>query len=112
MKTRIKKWLVVAGTSLMAGSGLLFVPGCAVHGGVAYEGTPGPYYDYDYYPDANVYYYAPDRVYYWNEGGRWISGGALPPRYALHHEHVQHYRYRTREPWTERKETIKEHYHD
>jgi len=38
-------------------------------------------YQYTYYPDYEVYYYEPQRIYYWNEDGRWRYGSALPPAY-------------------------------
>jgi hypothetical protein len=32
-------------------------------------------------PDIGVYYNVPQRMFYYNEGGRWIGRGSLPPRY-------------------------------
>ena len=37
--------------------------------------------DYYYMPDIGVYYNVPQRMFYYNEGGRWIGRGSLPPRY-------------------------------
>jgi hypothetical protein len=37
--------------------------------------------DYYYMPDIGVYYYVPQHMYYYNEGGRWIHRSSLPPRY-------------------------------
>jgi hypothetical protein len=37
--------------------------------------------EYYYMPDIEVYYNVPQRRYYYNDGGRWISGATLPSRY-------------------------------
>ena len=37
--------------------------------------------EYYYLPDIGVYYNVPQHVFYYNEGGRWISRSSLPPRY-------------------------------
>jgi hypothetical protein len=37
--------------------------------------------DYYYLPDIGVYYNVPQHLFYYNEGGRWIGRGSLPPRY-------------------------------
>jgi hypothetical protein len=37
--------------------------------------------EYYYLPDIGVYYNVPQRMYYYNERGRWISRSSLPPRY-------------------------------
>ena len=37
--------------------------------------------EYYYLPDIGVYYNVPQRKYYYNERGRWISRSSLPPRY-------------------------------
>jgi hypothetical protein len=59
------------------------------------------YYEYDYYPDANVYFCPEGRMYYWYDDGCWKSGPRLPDRYVLREEHRQRLRVRTPEPWTE-----------
>lgn len=81
---------------MLGGAAILFT-GC-----YATVSTPGEaYYDYDYYPVANVYYYPHGRVYYWNEGGAWRSGRALPPRIIIRHQHYEHYRSHSTQPWVE-----------
>jgi hypothetical protein len=37
--------------------------------------------EYYYLPDIEVYYNIPQHMFYYNEGGRWISRSSLPPRY-------------------------------
>jgi hypothetical protein len=37
--------------------------------------------EYYYLPDIEVYYNVPQRMFYYNEGGRWISRSSLPSRY-------------------------------
>ena len=37
--------------------------------------------EYYYLPDIEVYYYVPQHMFFYNEGGRWISRSSLPPRY-------------------------------
>jgi hypothetical protein len=98
MRKSIMTWLQKAGAGLLVGSAVLLSAGCA---GVVYtEPAAGVYYNYDYYPDVGVYYYPADRVYYWNEGGHWHSGGHLPPKYVVHGRHEQVHAH-SRQPWTE-----------
>jgi len=40
--------------------------------------------EYYYMPDMEVYYNVPQHMYYYNEGGRWISRSSLPPRFRGH----------------------------
>ena len=92
----MKKRLQGIGAGLLLGGALLFSAGCA---GVGYAG--GGYYDYDYYPDWDVYFYPQGHLYYWNEAGHWRSGAHLPEHYALRGHHSEHFRGRTQQPWTE-----------
>lgn len=96
----MKNVLQKAVSGVLTGTLLCLLAGCV---GEVYPG-PGPvaYYDYDYYPDWNVYYYPGARVYYWNDEGRWRSGPGLPPRYHLREEQREHLRLHSREPWMER----------
>jgi hypothetical protein len=80
----------------LLGSAMLFSTGC-----VAYAPGPDGYYDYDYYPDVDVYYYSVGGIYYWNRDGRWFHGRHLPPHFVLHDENRQHLQLHTRQPWTE-----------
>ena len=73
---------------------LLRLPGVAGPGPVAY-------YDYDYYPEWDVYYYPEGHIYYWNDGGHWRSGGRLPSHYVLHDENRERLQLHSRQPWTE-----------
>jgi len=41
-------------------------------------------YDYDYYPDEEVYFYPTTGVYFWFGGGGWHSGRRLPDGIVLH----------------------------
>lgn len=85
--------------SLLATLGL-FMPGCVYHvgwwpGNAYVSGTVAvepfdvyvdPYHhgvvhDYYYYPGVDVYYGGGE--YYWSEGGHWIHGRRLPPRYHV-----------------------------
>ena len=78
--------------------GLLLSPGCA---GVSSGYSDVLYYQYDYYPDWNVYYYTADHIYYWSENGNWYAGERLPSRYHGTPPRVQHLVLRTPEPWNE-----------
>ena len=54
-----------------------------VHIGV---GAPAPQpvvYQYVYYPEAEVYYVPETRVYWWSNGGTWVSGPAVPSGIVL-----------------------------
>jgi hypothetical protein len=85
-------------TALLAGVALSFLTGCVAD----VYGTAGPVaYDYDYYPDWDIYFYPQGRIYYWNNGGHWRSGRELPPRYRLHEETREHLQLHSRQPWTE-----------
>jgi len=86
----------MGGVLLLAG-GLMLSPGCV---GVGYEGGVA-YYEYDYYPDWDIYYYPRGHVWYWNEGGHWRSGGSLPPRYAVQGHAHQSLHLHSQQPWTE-----------
>jgi hypothetical protein len=101
----MKSWLRAAGVGLLAGGGILCFTGCV---GVAYPvGPPGVYYDYDYYPDWDVYYYPAGHIYYWNDAGHWRSGREVPRRYHFNEERQEpreHLRLQTRQPWTEHHE--------
>ncbi|MGH7954242.1 MAG: hypothetical protein ACREFE_20295 [Limisphaerales bacterium] len=86
---------------LLFGGWVLFSVGCA---GVVYPAGTVGYYDYDYYPDLDVYFYPEGGVYYWNEGGHWSSGRRLPPTYHFHEESHEQLRLHSRQPWTEHHE--------
>jgi hypothetical protein len=73
----------------------------------------GGYYEYDYYPSSHVYFNAHANTYYWNDSGRWRSGGHLPDSYHFRaeeqHEHLQSH---SRQPWTEHHPDNDDHDHD
>jgi hypothetical protein len=99
MKTKMITWLQRAWAGFLVAGFAVLPAGCAVHGGVAY--SDGPYYDYYYYPEANVYFYPSGRIYYWHDGGHWHSGRRVPSHYSFHEGHHEQLHLRTREPWTE-----------
>lgn len=85
--------------------------GCA---GETYATGGVAYYDYDYYPNWDVYYYPHDRVYYWHDGEHWRSGHGLPNQYRLREEQHEHLQLHTRQPWTEHQpehQQFQGHYH-
>jgi hypothetical protein len=63
----------------------LLLSGCYSHRHDGYTHGPAsaPTYDFDYYPEAQVYYYPQQRVYYWTDGGAWRSGPRVPQYYVL-----------------------------
>jgi len=81
---------------LLLGGVMWLMPGCVTHAEVGYG------YDYDYYPDWDVYYYPSERIYYWHDGGHWRTGRRLPSHYDLHAAHHEPFHGHTRRPWTER----------
>ncbi|HEY1663063.1 MAG TPA: hypothetical protein VGI03_11650 [Verrucomicrobiae bacterium] len=85
----------------IACAGLLLIAMLSSAGCVAYGPGPDGYYDYDYYPDVDVYYYPVGGYYYWNEGGAWHHGRDLPSHYTVHAESRQSFQGHTRQPWTE-----------
>jgi hypothetical protein len=93
------KWLRIMSVSVALAGGVIWSAGCA---GPGYDGGGGVvYYNYDYYPDWDVYYYPQGRIYYWNEGGHWRSGAALPPRYDIQSRPHENLQLHTQQPWTE-----------
>ena len=93
MKTYLQ-WICAG---LMSGSALL-LSGCEE---VAYTGGGAVYYDYDYYPDCDVYFYPRAHIYYWNEGGAWRSGDRLPAVYNGRVQHAEQLHLQSQQPWTE-----------
>ncbi len=96
---KITKRIQGIGAAMLLAGGLTLGNGCAGHyaGGVEY-------YDYDYYPDADVYFYPRGHLYYWNEEGHWRSGGELPHHYDLRQHPAERFRGHSREPWNEHHE--------
>lgn len=101
----MRKHLQKALVGILAAGGLAFFAGCEAE---VYPEPGGPvaYYDYDYYPEANVYFYPEGHVYYWNDHDHWRSGRYLPYHYHLNEEQREHLHMRSREPWTERHEEM------
>jgi len=98
MNKNTKAWLRKACIGIAAGMWLALSTGCV---GVAYPGGAAVYYDYDYYPGWNIYFYPAGHIYYWNEGGHWRSGAHLPPAYHLNGQSHEQLRLHSRQPWTE-----------
>ena len=71
------------------------------HGFVEVSESPGvvAYYDYSYYPDAEVYYYPVEHVYFWRDGDRWERGGELPSRIHIDRDHSVAVRLQTARPY-------------
>ncbi len=105
-------WFRAASAGALLGSALLLGGGCVIHEHPAYEAAPGGYYDYYYYPQANVYYDPSGGNYYWNREGRWEPGRRLPEHYRLEGSHYEQYRSRSREPWAEHEQREHEHGRD
>ena len=105
----MKRWLTASlrglSAGLLSGGVIWLTPGCVTHAEVGVGG----YYDYEYYPDREVYFYPEGRVYYWHEGDRWRSGRRLPAQYGLREARHEHFRAHTRQPWTERRPGGEEH---
>jgi len=96
MKARFRnvmlKWLLSLLTAVSLGLGA----GCE---GVHASGTV-TFFDYDYYPDWDVYFYPTTQVYFWNDGRHWRSGRALPRDYRLN-TNRRSLHLTTRQPWTQ-----------
>ena len=101
MKANIIRWLGGASIGLALGGVTLFTSGCASHETASTPGLYGANYDYEYYPDWNVYYYPAGGTYEWYEHGHWRSGGHLPPRYTIGHARHERIRAHSQEPWRE-----------
>ena len=121
MKANDSKWLRGAAVSSLVSGITALVCGCSQPGEVVHTNpppnyvtyyddsprtdlTPPPapspaYYDYDYYPDWNVYYYPAGSTYYWYDNGTWVSGSRLPPRYVIRTARHEHVHSQSREPW-------------
>ena len=48
-----------------------------VWGPVGYD-----YAEYYYFPDIDVYYHIPDRMFFFSDGRNWVSAYSLPPFYS------------------------------
>ena len=98
MKQKLVRCLSWAGMGLLFGGACLLTQGCS-----STEAITGPpavaTYDYDYYPDWNVYYYPAGSTYYWYDNGTWVSGSRLPPRYVIRTARHEHVHSQSREPW-------------
>jgi hypothetical protein len=101
MKNNVKNWCQGICAGLLVGGAALLSAGCA---DVGYAGASYGYYDYDYYPEGNVYFYPQGGIYYWNDAGHWRSGRRIPERYEWREEHREHLRLHSREPWIEHHE--------
>jgi hypothetical protein len=78
--------------SLMCAVAVSMLVGCIVEGPPPPPPPPGPPvaeagYDYEYYPDEEVYFYPATGVYFWFGGGGWHSGPHAPDGIVLH-DHV------------------------
>jgi len=62
--------------------------------------APAPY-AYYYYPDVEVYYYPVTGIYWWLDGGVWISGPRPPPRFVLRDDARVVVNLHGPEPWRE-----------
>lgn len=70
-----------------------------VWGPVGYDAV-----EYYYLPDIEVYYYVPQHVFYFNDGGRWVSVSSLPSRYRDYDLYKSYKVVVTeREPWRHHK---------
>jgi len=101
MKTKLITSLRGAWVGFLLAGFVVLSAGCVVRGGGGVVYSEAPYYDYYYYPDANVYFYPRGRIYYWRDGEHWRSGTRVPSRYSFHEGRRDQLRLRTREPWTE-----------
>ncbi|PYI87587.1 MAG: hypothetical protein DME26_05730 [Verrucomicrobia bacterium] len=101
MKTKLITSLRGAWAGFLLAGFVVLSAGCVVRGGGGVVYSEAPYYDYYYYPEANVYFYPSGRVYYWRDGEHWRSGRRVPSRYSFHEGRREPLRLRTREPWTE-----------
>ncbi len=56
--------------------------------------------DYYYLPDAEAYYSVPEHVYYYQNGGRWVSGPRLVGRYRNYdYNRLRHYQVNEARPY-------------
>lgn len=56
--------------------------------------------DYYYLPDAEAYYSVPEHVYYYQNGGRWVSGPRLVGRYSNYdYNRLRHFRVNESRPY-------------
>jgi hypothetical protein len=95
MKKPIMITLLAAGGLLMSGAG------CEIRSGFVEPGVAvGTGYDYDYYPDSQVYFSPRERIYYWRDHDDWRHGNELPAQYDLHREHRVPLHLNTNRPYT------------
>jgi hypothetical protein len=98
-----KRWIYLGALAFLTAGCFVGVRG----GGPV--GYVGGVYDYDYYPESEVYYSGDRHMYYYNSGGSWVAAATLPPTinlsvgapvriregneqpYVLHEEHLKRY---------------------
>jgi len=61
--------------------------------------TGNDYVENYYFPDIEAYYNVPQRRFYYNEGGRWISRASLPARFHFDLYNSHKVVMNEREPW-------------
>lgn len=101
---RIYFSILIAGILLVLGAPLKAQVQFSLNFNVGSQPVWGPVgYDavqYYYLPDIDSYYYVPQHLFYYNNGGRWISSSSLPPRY-INYNLYNGYKVvvNEREPW-------------
>ena len=102
---------IIAASALLAAVLGMEGAGCE-HGGVYVNAGPAyapGYYDYDYYPDTEVYYYPSGRVWWWRDRDEWRSGRELPRGFDAHRGNHVAVRLQTDRPWTAHAKVQAEH---
>jgi hypothetical protein len=104
---RVSQWIAGAAT------GVVVVMGAAAcHRGYV-EVSNGPVavgtYDYEYYPDSQVYFYPTERVYYWHGHDGWEHGRDLPAQVHVDRGHAVALHLKTARPYEEHDRIIHEH---
>jgi hypothetical protein len=104
---RMSRYLAAAAAATFFSMGLA----ACHHGYVEVSNTPVAtgYYDYEYYPDSEVYYYPTEHVYYWRDHDRWEHGRDLPGHIRVDRDSHVALRLNTARPYDQHARIVREH---
>lgn len=102
----------LAGTLAIAFLAAVALAGCVAYpyGGPGYYASSPYYYDYYYYPHADVYFQLYTGEYYYRSGGAWRRSRTLPPNIYLDRRDREQLQIRDKTPYArdrDRRSTIR-----
>lgn len=98
---------LLAAAACVAGAMFLMTgAGCESGGFYATYDQPAlGYYDYDYYPNNEVYYYPSSHTWWWRDRDEWRHGRDLPHNFDIHGDRHVPVRLNSDRPYTSHERT-------